>query len=132
MNELYTQEAEKQFYELMDKKRKEIESLNIPVENKDKLYQLVNKTIESHKETKINYLKSQKACEGIGKNFMKIQKIGCKIKNGLEEIAEKTDKSVELAGLIKKTFTTKIKEYEDALERLEIEKALKEVPKQIH
>ena len=46
---------DKGFYKLIEKKRKDIDSLDISRDKKDGLYQLVDETIVRHEENKYNF-----------------------------------------------------------------------------
>ena len=79
--------TEEEFYELMDRKREEIDKIhNIPEEVRSKLYLLVQETIERHKRNKSNYEKSQI-------NLEKLRKTEEKLYNLLENLKSQTEKT---------------------------------------
>ncbi len=94
-----------EFYELIDKKRKEISSFNISEDMKGKLYSVVEETIrryEENEEIKIKMRYSAiciaKGLEEIAKNFEKITGYARKINEELPKIE----------GYVRRTISNKI------------------------
>jgi len=65
----YSQEGRKEFYTLMDSKKKEIESLDISENYKNNLSNLVKETIERYEENRISYLNHEKKEEHERKEY---------------------------------------------------------------
>jgi hypothetical protein len=70
---------DKEFYKLMKKKKREINTFDINEEEKQKLYQLVGETIERYEENKIYSLKNKE-------NFIKRDEGLKKHSKGLKQI----------------------------------------------
>lgn len=56
---MYTLKKQKEFYKLIEQKKKEIQRLDISEDIKNNLYNLVDETIQRHEQNKIIYLNKQ-------------------------------------------------------------------------
>jgi len=134
-------------YELMQEKIKEIDNLDIPEDNKKKLYLAVNETFKRHCEIIESGLRSQIACKKIGENFSRMGNELEKICVGLEGIVKCTGENFEKVNKIaeiesKRTQMIKeigesipkiVKNYQDIIKIYETREAIKEIKdKTIH
>ena len=56
----YTEEDEKKFYDLMNRKREEVSGMNVEEKERKRLYGILDEAIERYEDTKANYLKNMK------------------------------------------------------------------------
>lgn len=56
----YHLKTDEEFYKIIEKRKKEIDSLNIPKSEKDKLYSWIEENIKSREERKERMIKGEK------------------------------------------------------------------------
>lgn len=66
---MYSQKQQKEFYEAIEQKKKEIQGLDISEDRKDKLYLLVEGTIQTYKKGKATSLHLSKARDAENEAF---------------------------------------------------------------
>ena len=89
---------DEEFYKFIEKKREEVDELDIDGEEKERLYNLIEETIERYELGKVNYQKGIKASVEFGIALGKLKKNS----KELDSIAK--DTNVIVKGLQKKSF----------------------------
>lgn len=75
-----------EFYKLMDSNRKDIDSMNIPYSEKQRLYYLVDETIVRYEENEKTFAQMKESVKGINKGLDVIAENFSKITNSVIEI----------------------------------------------
>ena len=79
----------KEFYELIERKRKEVSLLNIPDEEKNRLYKLIDETVQTDEELQTNYVAIKESFNLLGISLGKIYRGLKEVRDSMKMLKEK-------------------------------------------